>query len=234
MRNRSPRRIRAGIGTVMRMMRTTFRRLLDLIAGRGRKNRRVWRFSADTRAAHPGEEDFDRIEEIYDALLRLKIPEVRAAALSPVAKLPHETSVLFQVGLRRGIEQIESCVREVNAGSLAPLFVAARGLLETVAVVADVWESVKRAVDTWDGGQIENLDKRLMDTLFGSRTPGWGDPVKVPAVNILTILGRLSKALKLERNLEEPYGGLSEHGHPNFTGMMGSYQRLDAPNFQLY
>ena len=47
------------------------------------------------------------------------------------------------------------------------------------------------------------------------------------ARNVVTIIERLSKQLKIE--LISMYGDLSEHAHPNYLGMMSAYQQLAEP-----
>jgi len=158
----------------------------------------------------------------------LKIPVIRADDVSPVAKLPYKAEVLFQVGLRRALELTESCIREANSMAFAPLYVDARALLETVAVVAEMGERIKRIVGNWDRTALTDLDTQHMKALLGSRKSGWGDPAKVPARNILSVIDDLSKAL--DQDIRAAYDDLSEHAHPNFAGMQGAYQRIEAEN----
>lgn len=41
--------------------------------------------------------------------------QLKAEDVSPVAKIPFKTFLLFQVGLRRALELTESTAREINA-----------------------------------------------------------------------------------------------------------------------
>ncbi len=150
---------------------------------------------------------------------------ILARDISPVAKIPVKTRVLFQVALRRVLELSESFFREANAGSFAPPYVIARALLETASLAFHVWKNTKEIIDTRDKQGLLAFDERTTRALLGARSEKWGYAEKFQAINVLTVIGTLAEVLT--PNIRSIYDGLCEHAHPNFAGMMGAYQRVD-------
>lgn len=189
------------------------------------------RFSGAVRAAYPNKQILDEIEARYQRALTLKIPVVRASEISPVAKTPLKIQVLLQVGLRRALELTESFIRAVNDQLFAPTYVTARALLECVVLLYEIWSRVERVVTDWDRTGLKELDEKSMAALLGSKSDAWvGDPEQFQAVNILTIIDRLTKSLG--PSLRKFYDALSEHAHPNYSGMLGAYHRPDLEEQQ--
>jgi hypothetical protein len=169
-----------------------------------------------------GAEDFDRIETTLQWLIGRKVRSVDGRALSPVSKVPAKIHDLLQVGLRRTIELTEGAVRELNQQNITNSYVLVRGTLETTCLLLDAVRRVEGVVEKDDPAGMNELDKFLMDVLMGFKSKEQGFSEEYTARNVLTIIQRLTKQLEVE--LMWFYEALSEHAHPNYLGMMGTYQ----------
>lgn len=184
----------------------------------------VLKFSPKVRKVYPGCRPaiFAEIENSYAEARKHLRPQLKASDISLVAKVPHKTSVLLQVGLRRALELTEAAVREVNAHALVSSFVTSRALFETACVMFYTWKRVEIVLTSRSSPNVEELDDDVMQLLMGSRDKDWGGPVQ--AKNILTIIDHVAKVFKEAR---KHYDGLSEFAHPNYAGMLGMYNRPD-------
>lgn len=184
----------------------------------------VLKFSPKVRKIYPGRRPtiFGEIERSYAEVRKYLRPELKASDVSVVAKIPWKTLVLLQAGLRRALELTESIVREVNAHALVSSFVTNRALFETACVMFYTWKRVETVLACQSRPDLQNFDDDVMQLLIGGRSKEWGGPLH--AKNILTIIDHATKTFKRAR---EHYDGLSEFAHPNYSGMLGMYQRPD-------
>lgn len=187
------------------------------------------------------DKDIDKIETLLQTLRERKERSTDVRDLSPVAKLPFKVYDLLQIGLRRNLELAEAAVRELNRQNVSTSFVLARAALETTCLLYDAMRRVMAATEKDDTKELDELDKFLMDVLFGAKSQAWGFSEELVARNILTIIQRLSKQLGID--LMWFYDGLSEYAHPNYHGMMAVYRETaevgnpivkfaDSPNEQ--
>jgi hypothetical protein len=100
--------------------------------------------------------------------------------------------------------------------------VLVRAILETSCLMLDASRLAEKAVKDGDTKKVDEVDKFLMDVLMGFKSPEWGFSEEYVARNVLTIIQRLTKELGID--LMWFYEGLSEHAHPNYLGMLGTYQ----------
>ena len=164
-------------------------------------------------------------EEFYGALVARKRAALRPEDVSPVALIPFKIELLLQVGIRRVLELADGFVREADARSWTPLFVISRAMLETSALVYDVWTKGRDALASGDQRSLEEYDKRLAAALMGAKVEEWGGP-GLKSINIVTVIQRVTKTIPA---LLPFYEGLSEQAHPNYMGMYGLYHRV-APS----
>lgn len=168
------------------------------------------------------DKDVDEIEANLVALISRLVPSMDGRELSPVAKLPAKIFDLLQVGVRRTIELTEASIREMNRQSIAASYVLVRATLETTCLLFDAIQRVRAAVEKDDVKELDEIDTFLMDVLVGFKSKDWGFSEEFAARNVLTIIQRLSKQLGID--LMWFYEGLSEYAHPNYLGMLGTYQ----------
>jgi len=166
----------------------------------------------------------DKFEEFYEKLTNLKLAAFRSATFSPIANIPLKIRVLLQVGLRRVLELADAFSREVEAQSWVPLFVLSRATVETAALLSDVWMRTREVLGSGDHSALSTFDEHAMKLLLGARVEEWGGQ-GFTAVNVLTLIDRLDK--RAVEGLRSFYDALSEHAHPNFLGMYGSYHRVE-------
>lgn len=182
------------------------------------------KFSLKVREVYPGRRPtiFREIQKSYLEAQKYLRPELKAADVSLVAKIPHKTSVLLQVGLRRALELTKAAVREVNAHALLSSFVTTRALFETACVMFYTWKRVEIVLASRSSSNLEELDDDVMQLLMGGRDKDWGGPIQ--AKSILTVIDHVARVFKQAR---KHYDGLSEFAHPNYAGMLDMYNRPD-------
>lgn len=110
----------------------------------------------------------------------------------------------------------------MNRGSITSSYVLVRAVLETTSLLLDASGRAAKAVQSNDTKNLDTLDKFLMDVLAGFKSPEWGFSEEFTARNVLTIIQRLSKELDID--IMWFYEGLCERAHPNYLGMLGTYQ----------
>ncbi len=186
----------------------------------------VMGFSQELKTRYPSL----RYEEVEHQLARAQaaaVPVSRAAAISPVAKIPFKIIDILQAGLRRNLELAASFIGSFNAQLFVPLFVDARAVVETASLLWDLSMRVRRVLAQGGKGALSELDTHLMKVLLGAKSKEWvGDPDKYQAPNVLTILDRLAKSGFPQ--LRGFYDMLSEFAHPNFAGLQGAYAKVNA------
>lgn len=171
-------------------------------------------------------DDTEKVEKTLAALETHLVPEMDARTFSPVSKVPAKLYDLLQVGLRRVIELSESAIREMNRQKVTSAYVLVRAILETSCLLLDASRMAEKAVKEDDPKKVDQVDKFLMDVLVGFKSKEWAFSEEYIARNVLTIIQRLTKELEVE--LMFFYEGLSEHAHPNYLGMLGTYQTPPA------
>jgi hypothetical protein len=165
-----------------------------------------------------------RFEEFYETLTNLKLASFRREEFSPIANIPLKIRVLLQVGLRRVLELADAFTREAEAHSWVPLFVLSRATVEAAALLYDVWMRTREVLRSGDHSALSTFDDHAMKLLLGAKVEEWGGQ-GFTAVNVLTLIDRLDK--KAVDGLRAFYDALSEHAHPNYLGMYGSYHKVE-------
>jgi hypothetical protein len=168
------------------------------------------------------DKDLPKIERLLRDLAVRKEKETNVRTLSPVAKMPVKIHDLLQIGLRRSLELAEASVRELNREHVSSSFVLVRGIFETTCLLFDAVRRVITVTEDNDPAKLDELDKFLMDVLFGFKSTEWHFSEDFVARNVLTIIERVSKQVGID--LMWYYEGLSEHAHPNYLGMMATYR----------
>lgn len=180
------------------------------------------RFSPAARASNPGDKGFDQVEEELARVIALRVEFFDGLDLSPVSKIPFKFYALLQIGLRRTVELTEACMREINRGNMSSMCVLSRSVLETAALLYDTMHRVRASVEDPKKFPLEDLDQHLVTVFMGGKSDDWRINEEHIAKNIITILDRLKKQMP-DSNLRWFYDGLSEHAHPNYHGMYGTY-----------
>ena len=168
----------------------------------------------------------EAIEKTLDCAEAARLPANRVIDVSPVAKIPHKTRDLFQIGLRRNIELSMGFIHSFNAGLFIPLFVLSRASIETACLVWDCWRQLDQIVAGRDKASLDTFDQFLDNAILGAKSKTWSVLAeRYPAPNVLTIIDHLVKAGY--SGLRECYDLLCEYAHPNYHGMHGVYCVID-------
>jgi hypothetical protein len=179
------------------------------------------RFTTEFHEFHQND-DTAKIEKTLAKLETWLVPEMDGRTFSPVSKVPAKLFDLLQVGLRRTVELSESAIREMNRGAVVSSYVLVRAILETTCLLFDASRMAEKAVTADETKTVDEVDEFLMDVLMGFKSKDWGFSEEYIARNVLTIIQRLTKELGVD--LFFFYEGLSERAHPNYLGMLGTYQ----------
>lgn len=102
-------------------------------------------------------------------------------------------------------------------------FTLTRQVLETVSMVFWLHQEVKRVVDN---KQIGEIDDFLMKSSFGRR-----DEESLQAFNILKAVDKMDKKIP---HFRDGYNLLSEYVHPNWSGCLGAYSKIDFEEELVY
>lgn len=183
-------------------------------------------FTTQFRELHQ-DDDTGKIEATIAQLERWLVPEMDGRTFSPISKLPAKLFDLLQVGLRRTIELSDASIREMNRENIIASYVLVRAIFETTCLLLDASRLGEKAVQKNNTKMLDDVDKFLMDVLVGFKSKEWGFSEEYIARNVLTIIQRLSKELEID--LMWFYEGLSERAHPNYLGMLGTYQTAPPP-----
>ncbi len=190
------------------------------------------RFGKPVRALCP-DAAFDEAEQAYDRARALRVSAVARGELSPVPlayALPYRTKSLFQAGLHRTVQLADAAASELEARRFVPIFLLARGCLETGCLLYDILLRVLDVVKSPTPEGLANLGEHLRRVEWGAKGPQWrrelAEPPEDPitAINIVTVVERVSRH---HPELAELYEHLSEFAHPNCAGMLGAFCVLD-------
>ena len=131
---------------------------------------------------------------------------------------------LIRAGLLHRTADISKAVISLyKQGSYLPAIVLARSSVETFAVLHYFRKKLEKSVES--GNSIE-IDETLMRVLFGDRESDDG----VDAVNVLTVIDKLDKEVDGIRSL---YDSLCEVAHPNWSGTVGYYGKVQDHIYSL-
>lgn len=140
------------------------------------------------------------------------------------SKLPFKATSFKEVLIHRLSDLADIALDLYERDRLVPAFIATRGVVETAAMMYWLHQKTTDFLDT----KNENaFDEFLMKGMLGSKdgtTPH-------ESYNILTAVDHLDKEFKGFRGM---YNTLCEFTHPNWSGVMGSYSKLDTKAHTLH
>ncbi len=173
-------------------------------------------------------ENFDSVKSLSQCKelireLESKLPKrIDAATLSLKSKLPFKAYTLAGVLVHRITDLGNATCQLYDLNKIVPAFIITRSIMETVAMLFWLHKRVKTVVESKTVGEIDHF---LMRALFGSREIS--DDLPTP-YNVLTAIDELVKEISSYRRA---YDSLSEFLHPNFSGVHGSYAKLDMDRY---
>lgn len=143
--------------------------------------------------------------------------ELYAGSLTLKSKLPFKLASFREVLIHRLGDLTDVAMELYESNRLVPAFVMTRGVVETAAMTYWLHKKTGEFLESKD----ENAyDEFLMKGMLGSKD----GTTKHESYNILTAVDHLDGEFKGFRDM---YNTLCEFTHPNWSGVMGSYSKLD-------
>lgn len=149
--------------------------------------------------------------------------DVKAAGLTLNSKLPFKTTSLREALAHRVAELSMVAVDLYECRKLVPAFVITRAVVETVAMTYWLHQRVGEFLQSKD---VNCLDEFLTKAMLGSRD----GITSLESYNVLTAVDKMDKEWNGFRKM---YDWLCEFTHPNWSGTMGAYGRMDREAFAL-
>ncbi|WP_411819185.1 hypothetical protein ABFZ85_09430 [Hyphococcus formosus] len=160
----------------------------------------------------------ERVQQMSDNLP----PKIEVAAVSTSAKIPFKFICFREALLWRTEELARNALSLIKAQELLGGIVLTRCVSESAAAMWYIMEKINKEVD---GVHDPNLDDIAMKMLLGDKSNS-----QVPdPVNVLTVIKHADKAIP---GVEKQYAALCEYAHPNWTGTMLLYSKMDEDNYR--
>ena len=157
--------------------------------------------------------------------IRNSLPkELYAGSFTLKSKLPFKATSFREVLIHRLSDLADVALELYEADRLVPAFVATRGVVETAAMMYWLY---KKTTEILDSKNEDVFDQFLMKGMLGSKD----GTTHHESYNILTAVDHLNKEFKGFRDM---YNTLCEFTHPNWSGVMGSYSKLDTEAHTLH
>ena len=148
---------------------------------------------------------------------------VEAASLTWKSKIPFKAISLREVLIHRVSELSMVAVDLYECNKLVPAFVITRSIVETVAMT--YWLS-KRVGEFLSSKDVQKLDEFLMRAMHGSRD----GTTPLESYNVLTAVDKMDKEYNGFRKM---YDWLCEFTHPNWSGALGAYGKINQEKHSL-
>jgi hypothetical protein len=169
--------------------------------------------------------DWGQIRGYNNTLKRLakrRVKRIDRIGKYQISQIAWQVAVLQQSLLYRIVALGTATAKNWNAGNVLGSALAARALLETIALVNDVEKDLFAFAEKKDW---EGLHKYAVDLMFATRD----DELKaqnhvIQAKNALTYIGHLDKEMP---GIEKHYKFLCEWCHPNVFGHYGTFAIFD-------
>jgi hypothetical protein len=173
------------------------------------------------------ETDLGLIKEINAGLYRLRaqrVDQITVEGRLIESKLAWKLAVYREAVLWRIVALTESVALNWNCDNVVGMYLPARALIETSALLLDLEHELKKHFASRD---IAALDALLTSRTFATRDKKWieKDP-QSEAINILTLIDRFDK--RTDSGIRRHYDLMSERCHPNYLGHHQLYGTLDV------
>lgn len=158
------------------------------------------------------------------AILAKSLPtKVEAATLTSNSKLPFKVLSLRELLIHRVSALSAAAVSLYESNNNLAGIILTRSVIETVAIAYAVEHNLNKFFHTED---VQAFDKYLMKLLIASGAP---DALH-PAMDITGLVNSLNKKVS---GVKDAYNALSEYVHPNWSGLLGTFGKIDSANHTL-
>lgn len=157
--------------------------------------------------------------------IRSSLPkELYAGSFTLKSKIPYKASSFREVLIHRVSDLADVAVELYEANYLVPAFIVTRSVVETSAVIYWLYQKSSEFIEKRDE---EAFDEFIMKGMLGSKD----GTTKYESYNVLTAVDRLDKEFP---GLRDMYNTLCEFTHPNWSGVMGAYSRIEKEKYLLH
>lgn len=157
-----------------------------------------------------------------ERLAAMRRDTVEVDGLLRRSKLAWISNGYMQTGIYRTVALAQGTADMWALGNIAGAALCARSLTETVAVIYDFRNQLRRLCDDRD---IPGMGQLTVNRAFGTKKVEWlTEELAQEAVNVMTMLKKLDKVIT---GIMGHYASLSEFCHPNYSGQFGLYATLD-------
>lgn len=118
----------------------------------------------------------------------------------------------------------DAAIELYESDQLVAAFILTRAVVETTAMIYWLYQKSRESLEKPDEN---SFDEFLMKGILGSKD----GTTKYESYNVLTAVDHLDKEFK---GLRDMYNTLCEFTHPNWSGVMGSYSKLEASKYLLH
>ena len=170
--------------------------------------------------------DAQDIQAFNSTLVRLRerrLTEITISGPLRKSKLAWKIATYQQPVLYRVVMLASGCAANWNGRNLLCAYLAARALIETVAVFLVFEDELQTLIEQENLGEIDAL---IMNRTFSTRDTEFIEALpNTKAINILTFIDRLEK--QGLSGVRKHYEFLSERCHPNYLGQYHFFGTCD-------
>jgi len=157
--------------------------------------------------------------------MRKSLPaELYAGSFTLKSKLPYKAGSFRESLIHRQSDLADIAIELYESRRLVPAFIMTRAVLETTALLYGLHVKTNEFLKDRDEAKF---DEFLMKGMFGSRD----GTTSRESFNIQTAIDRMDKEFE---GLGQMYATLCEYTHPNYSGAMGSYSKLERAKHLLH
>ena len=173
------------------------------------------------------EDDVMLIKEINAGLHRLRaqrVDQIEVEGRLIESELAWKLAVYREAVLWRIVALTESVALNWNCDNIVGMYLPARALIETSALLLDLEQELKKHIASRD---IAALGALLDSRTFATRDKKWiEENPQFEAINVLTLIDRMDKLT--DSGVRGHYDLMSERCHPNYLGHHQLYASLDV------
>jgi hypothetical protein len=160
---------------------------------------------------------------LADALAASLPDRIQIAALTLDSKIPFKALSFRELLIHRVSSLASSAIDLFERDQIIPAIILTRSIMETVALIYALHERLTNFLN--DNEKLE-LDSFLMRCLFGFHD----DPQFPKSIDVLTFVNAVEKTIPRFRKM---YDIISEYAYPNYSGLLGSFGKIDKKKFEL-
>ena len=170
----------------------------------------------------------DASREIADEL-SASLPEAfDIGSVSARSKLPLKALTLRESLVHRASELADTALDLIDSGQFMSATIIVRALMETTGVLCWLHQRTEMVVTS---GQLGDIDDFLMNGMLGERLGDSED--RIPALSAVSAIKRVDRVGEFPVPFFTMYERLCEFAHPNWSGVMGAYSKVDYESWRV-